>query len=365
MHVCKNILKYPLWLLLSFIGCLSPTTLPAPCDCPAPDYVKVENITPTSAVISWVASAGDYTLSLQNIENQQSTTYTYSASGAGFFTISDTLTNLDAATTYAVQTQRSCNRGCPFSYSEASPLQLFSTEDTGPVCAAPFTFSMFHVKGDTLWFTWQSLPSATDFRLYVADSVGNIVYQQNFTPFIGNPLNLYIQKTNLPAGDYTAWMETTCGQASSLPSNMAVFRVHAGGGGPVVVIEDDISLYKDINNIYSQIYLPDVSLDNNCTQERTISLLNTQNPKQLIVGYRIDNNANALCAPINPAYWRITSYRVNGVQVSQSLPHYTISTPRIHCLCPNEVYKISFVARGSYLPLSTMNIISQNCPLCP
>jgi len=128
----------------------------------------------------------------------------------------------------------------------------------------------YNVKSDTVIFSWQSAASSTNFRLFIADSVGNVVYNQAFNLLTASMVNVKILKTNLPVGDYTAWIETTCGNVSSVPSNMAIFGMRTGGG-PVVVIDDDLSIYKNAGLAGNILSLSDIKTLNSCIISRNIS----------------------------------------------------------------------------------------------
>lgn len=339
--------------------------IPVPCNCNTPTAPKVTNISTNQATITWQAFSGISHLYLKNIETQQDTILTFSSTGNSIVTYSYTFQNLQSATTYSVKFQRPCGKACPSVLTPFSTPQLFSTDAlSGSACTQPILFNVYNVKNDTLLFSWQSAASITDFRLYVADSAGNIAYNQPFSIANTGLVNVKIQKTNLPQGDYTAWIETDCGNASSLPSNMAVFGMRNSTGGPIVIIDDDLSVYKNAGNSGNILTLADIKTTTSCINSRNVSFQNTTNPKQIILAYSVIGNTDNACAPLSITQSRLRSFRVNSVLSNQASPYYRLSIPRIGCLCSNITYKVSALANDNFQSFATANTFTQYCVSC-
>lgn len=362
MRHSLNFIQLILIYLLTVGGCLTISPIP-PCNCVIPEGPNISNITQQNATITWTASSGVSYLKITNIENQTDTILSFSSTGTSLHTYAYTFSTLAPATTYSVQVKVPCGKGCT-SLSDFSRARLFSTDANVNTCAQPVLFNVFNVKRDTMYISWQSVSSAQNYRLYITDSIGQVIYNQPFNITSTSIVNTAVIKTNLPNGDYTAWMEAVCGgNSTSVPSNPGVFGMRAGGG-PIIVVEDDISIYKNPGIAGNILMLSTEVPLTSCIRSRNVSFLNTVNPRQILIGYRIPNNINAACAPQNTQQYRIRSYRVNGVQMNLNTPYYRVSIPRIGCICPGENYQIACVANDQFKPYVSP-LITQYCATCP
>lgn len=355
------------------MGCNNPISITNPpianCNCTPPDNFEIVQVDSNATVIKWKMKTGfsDYQISLKDIENAQFYIKNIHISDSLALFGTDTLKNLTSSTTYSVQIATQCNNPVLCTEVWVSPPAnslLFATDNISD-CEEPVNFAIYDVQSDTLALTWQASTNIQSYKLYVVDSVRNMVFTTNYNSLSMNVNHYFVVKTGLPKGDYTVWVESICNTTgASNPSNIGVFKVLVGGG-PVVVIDDDIDIYNGNNCPNCLVQLPEYTAEQSCIPARSVTFLNIALPKQIIVGYRISSpNANVSCAPLNNNYSRLRSYKVNAIYMNTNDLHYRISIPKMGCVCSGEKYYLSVLANAQYEPLNMTNPILQYCGGC-
>jgi len=368
----KKYLHILFFFSLLWISCNTAISLPDPpitnCNCTPPENFEIISVDSSTAVIKWKMKTGlsDYQISLKDIENAQFFLKNIHISDTLALFGTDTLRNLTSSTTYAVQIATQCNNPfiCPDVWVSSPTNALLFATDNVSICEEPVNFAIHDVVSDTLMLTWQASTNIQDFRVFVADSAGNLVFQTNYSSPAMSVNNYFEVKTGLPKGDYTVWVESICTSGASNPSNIGIFKVIAGGGDPIVVIDDDIDFYNGANCPNCLVQLPEYTADKTCIPARSVTFLNLPPPKQVIVGYKMANNINSSCAPLNPTFSRLRSYKVSSIYMNSSDPHYRISIPKMGCVCVGEKYFLSVLANTQYQPLNMSNPILQYCGGC-
>lgn len=360
------------FISLLWISCNAVVTLPDPpvmnCNCDAPDNFEIIAVDSSTAVIKWKMKTGfsDYQISLKDIENAQFFIKNIHISDSLAIFGTDTLRNLTSSTTYSVRVATQCNNPliCTETWVSAPTNALLFATDNVSGCEEPVNFAIYDVVSDTLKVAWQASTNTQDFRVFVADSVGNLVFQANYSSLAMSVNNYFVVKTGLPKGDYTVWVESICTSGASNPSNIGVFKVIVGGGDPVVIIEDNIDVYNASNCNNCLVQLPEYTASETCIPARSVTFLNLPMPKQVIVGYKMANNTNASCAPTTPNFSRLRSYKVSPIYMNTNDIHYRISIPKMGCVCVGEKYFLSVLANAQYQPLNMSNPILQYCGSC-
>lgn len=337
----------------------------SPCP-PSPD-ITISALQATSAQLSFQAdpSVAQYKVSLKNIENN--TTNTFFLAPQGNLNVQHQLTGLIAGNTYSIRVQTVCpppNPNSPYPYQAAanpSHTEFFSTNATS-VCAGVSNFDLYEINHDTISFSFQ-LPNnvLNEVKLFLINGQGNVAFSYVVPIYTAN-WGYYQVKTSLPAGDYTAWLESKCNNGNTYPSNIGIFSVTTGGGGPIVVTDDEIDAFKNPSYPTSLLHLPDYYSTSNCIPAHSETFLNIPVPKQLLVGYYIPFNIDNTCAPLNATYSRIKSYRVFAPQMNGLSGKYRISFPPIKCICANQNYKLTVLANKDFLVLPSG--FTQNCGGC-
>ncbi|MFN0202670.1 MAG: hypothetical protein ACKVTZ_14190, partial [Bacteroidia bacterium] len=284
-----------IYLLLFFLACTTFQCNPnklvlSNSPCPTSPTITISAIQATSAQLSFLAdpSVAQYKVSLKNIE--ENTTNTFFIAPQGNLNVQHQLTGLIAGNTYSIRVQTVCppsNPNSPYPYQAANffNTEFFSTNAIS-LCAGASNFDLYEVNHDTLSFSFQ-LPSnlLNEVKLFVINGQGNVAFTY-VVPIYTVNWGYNQVKTSLPAGDYTAWLESKCSNGNTYPSNIGVFSVTTGGGGPIVVTDDEIDAFKNPSYPTSLLHLPNYYSTSNCIPAHSETFLNIPVPKQLLVGYR-------------------------------------------------------------------------------
>lgn len=355
-------MKYPLfyisvilWLLVSCSGNVSP--IPLNCNCPLIHQVIVDSINAYSFSAKWENkwNVYEYELKITDIQNNEDSIYTvYDVSGIYPTVLSKNISGLSPGSLYQITIRSVCGKPYHCQYGDWSEPTFVVTDNSGN-CAQPVNFAVFDVKQDTLTMAWQNSPNISNYLLSITDSSGNLVLHQNYTDFspASSPVRFALIDSNLPDGDYTIWIQSDCGSELSLPSNIGVFTVRNSGGGPVVVIDDNIDIYAPINCPTCAVNFPPNYSTTDILSPRSMTFANRNTPpQQVLMGYAVENNSNLSCAPTAANLWRIKSLKVHAPYFNMPNNEYRISLPAIKCVCAGEKYAVRVVARDIFAPFS-------------
>ncbi len=344
-----------IWLLISCSGNVSP--IPFHTHCENIEQIGIDSLTAHSAQITWknLTHTLSYDISLTNTANNQDTLLSVIDSfGISANTFSQAVTGLLSGTLYEVKIRPICGKLSLPKYGDWSPSAFFVTDNLGN-CAQPVNFAVFEAKQDTLTLAWQNLPNMANYVISITDSMGNLVVHQAYTDVspITSPMRYGLFVSNLPDGDYTIWIQSDCGSELSLPSNIGVFTLRHSGGGPVVVIDDNIDIYAPSNCPSCAVNFPVNSPNSDVISPRSMTFANRNTPpQQVLIGYNVANNANLSCAPIGANTWRIKSLRVHAPYFNMPTNDYRVSLPALKCVCAGEEYAVRVIARDMFMPFS-------------
>lgn len=344
-----------IWLLNSCSGNI--VNIPLTCNCPNIAAVGIDSLASDSVKITWKSlwNVYEYEIHVTNIENNEDSVITVIDTSEIYpNTLSKNINGLFSGSLYDIKVRAVCQRPYHCKYGEWSSTIFFVTDNIGN-CGQPVNFSIFEVKQDTLTLAWQNVSGISDYLISITDSMGNLVLHQNYTDVspTTSPMRYGLLATSLPDGDYTIWIQSDCGSELSLPSNMGVFTLRHSGGGPVVVIDDNIDIYAPTNCPTCAVNFPITSPNVDVISPRSMTFANRNTPpQQILMGYTIDNNSNIACAPTTANTWRIKSFPVHAPYFNMPSSDYRVSLPAIKCICAGENYGIRVIARDNYVPFS-------------
>ncbi|MFN0201136.1 MAG: fibronectin type III domain-containing protein [Bacteroidia bacterium] len=364
-------------LLFSTCKHTNPNIVNETCKCENLTELKTEKKGKNSVKLQWRGGkqADAYELILKNINSQQVETLKIDSlshqEAAELY-----IDNLKEGTTYSFQLRSICTlANCQGnSYSPTTEAMLVAIPPTD--CEGTANLIINEVKEDTIGLSWYGLNTQNFVRINVADTAGTVVFQQDYLAppvTVTNPPQMvpydFRGATNLPNGDYVLWVENICNDETSGPTEIGIFNIYrtTGGGGPIVIVEDNIDIYQPNGCASCGVNLPTTNtLTNNCLKEVSVNLLQAQVPKQVFVGYKLPGNLTASCAPTQSNLWRIKAYQLpSNIVLNSNNNSYRIALPPITCLCSNQNYQLKVVARQSMMPLSNGQTYTQNgCTYC-
>lgn len=348
-------ISFILWLLAACSGNIVP--VPLACNCPNASITHIDSISDNAMRISWqkLWNVHEYEVKTTNIQTNQDTIFSFVDTTNTYpNTFHKNINSLLPGSLYDIKIRAVCARPYHCKYGDWSAATFLVSDNTGN-CAQPVNFAVFEVKKDTLTLAWQNVAGIDNYVISMTDSVGNLVFHQNYTDVspISSPIKYGLLKSNLPDGDYTIWIQSDCGSELSLPSNIGVFTMRNGGNGSVIVIDDNIDIYAPSNCSTCAVNFPTFYPNVDVIAARSMTFANRNTPpQQILMGFQAENNSSINCAPTAANTWRIKSLRVHAPYFNMPTSDYRISLPAIKCVCAGEHYNVRVIARNTYLPFS-------------
>ena len=236
--------------LSSSLGC-------APATCNAPTGLSANNLTTTSATLSWTAIGG---VSGYSVQYRAVGALTWAAASASTNSIS--ISGLTASTNYEFQIKTNCTSSLSSDFSASA---TFTTPATDPSCGVPSGLASSNITSNSATLSWLPITGATSYNIQYRVSSAT-----TWTTTTSNTNSLTLSGLGASTS-YQFSVQANCSNVLSAYSSSASFTTLAGGCTDPYESNNSISAAKTIAVNTSINGLISTSTDNDYFKFTTVS----------------------------------------------------------------------------------------------